>query len=100
MSSEPLKAGDLCEVINGLGRTASPNLGQHVTIRKRMFGAHGADHSVYGPIYRCEGPNLCQLTDAGGYHQCGWADIPGAWLRRIEPPKQDTGAKTDKEITA
>lgn len=100
MNSEPLKAGDLCEVVNGLGRQASPNLGQHVTIHHRVFGAHGGDHSVYGPVYRCEGPDLCQLADAEGYVKLGWADIPGTWLRRIEPPKQGTEAKTDKEITA
>lgn len=100
MNSEPLKAGDLCEVVNGLGRKASPNLGQQVTIKHRVFGALGDDHSLYGPVYRCEGPHLCQLSDAGTYVKTGWADLAGVWLKRIEPPKQGTGAKTDKGITA
>ena len=77
---EPIKAGDLCEVISGLGQKKSPNLGLFV----KVISAQG-EHSQYGRIWRCEGPNVQQLTDAGTYAVTGWADFPASWLRKIKP---------------
>lgn len=78
---EPIKAGDLCEVIGGLGRTQSPNIGQQVTVVSLQ-----GEHSQHGRIWRCTGPNIQQLTDAGAYIVTAWADFAADWLRKIEPP--------------
>lgn len=78
--SEPIKAGDLCEVVGGLGRGRSPNLGLTV-VAKSLQG----EHSAYGRVWRCEGQGVCQLSDTGSYIKTGWADFPVAWLRKIEP---------------
>lgn len=100
MSARPLQAGDVCEVVGGLGRRASPNLGLHVTIKHRVYGAHGADHSEHGAIYHCEGKGVTQLTDAGTYTETGWADFAAAWLRRIEPPPVDQPDRIEREVAA
>lgn len=97
--NEPLKNGDLCEVIGGLGRSKSPNLGKHVTVGMRIFGAHGADHSQFGKVHRCSGDGIVQLSDTGGYIVTGWADFPDAWLRKLKPPPTSTHTTTKKEIT-
>jgi len=83
----PLSNGDVCIVINGLGQGKSPNLGKFVTIDKRVFGAHGGDHSRFGPVYSCISKDLVKLTDAGGYALTSVLDFPGIWLKRIDPLK-------------
>lgn len=91
---EPIKAGDRCEVIGGLGRDKSPNIGQIVTV----VALHG-EHSQLGRIWRCTGPNIQQLTDGGTYIVTAWADFAASWLRKIEPPPAP--AKTQRrEVTA
>lgn len=80
MATEPIKAGDLCLVIGGLGRTKSPNMGQQVTVRSLQ-----GEHSQYGRIWRCQGKDVQQLIDAGTYQTTGWADFAVAWLQRIDP---------------
>ncbi len=97
---EPLKNGDMAEVVGGLGRAKSPNLGKIVTVGMRIFGAHGADHSQFGPVHRCSGDGVVQLGDTGEYIMTGWADFPDAWLRKIEPPKLTTSTTTGQETTA
>lgn len=97
---EPLKSGDMAEVIGGMGRGKSPNIGKIVTVGMRIFGAHGADHSQYGPVHRCIGDSVVQLDDAGGYVVTGWADFPDIWLRKIDPPKTTANNTTTKELTA
>lgn len=88
--TRPLEAGDLCEVIGGMGRKASPNLGLTVTVKHRIYGDLGMDHRELGAMYRCEGDGVCQVNDAGAYIVRGWADFAGAWLRRIDiPPMAD-----------
>lgn len=93
--SEPIKAGDLAEVIGGLGGKISPNLGLTV----KVLSAQG-EHSQLGRIWRCEGPGVKQLHDSGQYIEMGWADFPAAWLRKIEPPTQSSSSKTEREVTA
>lgn len=86
--NQPIKAGDRCEVIGGLGRGKSPNLGQHVIV----VSAQG-EHSQLGPIWRCRGPEVRQLTDGGTYAVTGWADFAQSWLRKlphVAPPLQTT----------
>lgn len=98
--NEPLKAGDPCEVVGGLGRKASPNLGLNVTIKHRVHGAHGMDHTTLGPIYRCEGDGVCQLSDSGTYVETGWADFAGVWLRKLPPTNTTTDTTTEKVVEA
>ena len=90
---EPIKKGDLCEVVGGLGRSKSPNLGLQVTV-----GMLQGEHSKLGRIFRCEGPGVQQLGDAGNYVVTGWADFPAAWLKRIDPPATPKGVKRVLEL--
>ena len=85
--TRPLSNGDVCIVINGLGRDKSPNIGKLVTIDKRLFGDYGMDHTKFGPVYTCIGKDLIQLDDSGNYFSTSTADFPGIWLERIDPPK-------------
>lgn len=92
--NEPIKAGDLCEVVGGLGRSKSPNIGLRVTVKHRVYGNLGMDHTQYGRVVRCEGKGIMQLSEAGTYIETGWADFPVAWLRKINPPPEPPKAVT------
>lgn len=87
MFNRPLSSGDVCIIINGLGKEKSPNIGKLVTISKRLYGNFGMDHRDFGPIYSCVGKDLYKLSDSGGYIATNTADLPGIWLERIDPPK-------------
>lgn len=87
---EPIKAGDKCEVIGGLGRSKSPNLGLEVVVKSRT-----GEHSTLGVVWLCEHPSIQQLSDAGAYVTTGWADFPVAWLRKISDPVSDYKATQD-----
>jgi len=89
---EPIKAGDKCEVISGLGRHKSPNLGLVVTTESRT-----GEHSLHGVVWRCTSPDLVQLNDGGGYVKFGWADIPVAWLRKLDEPNATLDARRTEE---
>jgi hypothetical protein len=78
--SEPIKAGDRCLVIGGMGRSKSPNIGQEVIVKSLQ-----GEHSQHGRMWRCRGPNVQQLTDAGTYVVTGWADFAQGWLQKIDP---------------
>lgn len=88
-----IKQGDLCEVISGLGRHKSPNLGKRVTAVECT-----GTHSHHGLIWRCEGPGIMQLTDGGGYEQTNCAEFAVSWLKKIEPdtPLTDTSKGLEK----
>lgn len=91
---EPIKSGDLCEVINALGRGKSPNLGQVVTVSRRI-----GEHSTLGVVWHCTGPDIVQLTDAGAYAKLGWADFPVAWLKKLgDPSTPNNEASTVKRM--
>ncbi len=92
--SEPIKAGDNCLVIGGLGKTKSPNVGLIVKVISRQFGALGDDHSKFGPVYRCSGEGVTQLADSGAYLVVGWADFPKDWLQKIKPSPAPAQTKT------
>lgn len=93
---KPIQKGDLCEVVAGLGREKSPNIGLRVTVV-----ALQGEHSRHGRVWRCEGPGVKQLTDTGTYIEVGWADFPVSWLRKIEPPPAPPKqAESKKEVVA
>lgn len=78
---EPIKAGDMAEVVGGYTGARSPNLGKLVTVKMLI----GETHDL-GKIWRCEGPGLVAGRYAGNCPE-GQADFARAWLRKIEPPK-------------
>ena len=91
---EPIKAGDNCEVIQGLGRGKSPNIGKIVKVL-----SHQGEHSVHGRIWRCEG-DLVIFDDMGAFIKSNWADFPQAWLRKIEPDTPEgKSIEEKKELT-
>ena len=96
--SAPIKAGDVCKVITGLGRTKSPNIGKTVKVGHRIYGDHGMDHSQFGPVHRCTGDGVVQLGDGGQYVVMGWADFPVAWLQKVDP--EQTSTTTTKALEA
>jgi hypothetical protein len=83
--SEPIKAGDTCRIIRGLTQAKSPNVGLVVKVGPTIMGNHGAPHTRFGRIVRVEGEGVCQMGDGGEFLPLGWADIPVAWLERVEP---------------
>ena len=80
--TEPIKAGDLCEVIDGAKGKNSPNIGLVVRVLSFM-----GEHSQYGRIWRCEA-EYAELHQAGRDVPPGAADFAQDWLRKIQPPKQ------------
>lgn len=92
---KPIQAGDLAEVIQGLGRSKSPNIGKRVRVASMQ-----GEHSQHGRIWRCTGDGVQQLGDAGTYGVTGWADFPASWLRKIEPDATDKANSTSQEVTA
>lgn len=86
--SEPIKAGDLAEVIDGLKGKDSPNLGLIV----RVISLAG-EHSKFGRIWRCEA-EYAVLGQKGKDVKGGLADFAQSWLRKIEEPPAPSKAKT------
>ena len=66
---EPIRSGDLCEVIGGALGNSGPNIGKRVTV-----GQLRGDHSVHGRIWRYHG-------EGGRRNMAGWA------TRRISPKR-------------
>lgn len=91
--TEPIKTGDLAEVVGGLGRDKSPNIGLQVSV-----GACRGEHSQHGRVYRCKGFKVKQIGDSGEYVQTGWADFPVSWLRKIPPENVEN--KKEEQITS
>lgn len=92
MSTEPIKAGDRCEVIDGLLGKASPNLGLIVIVL-----AYVGDHSKHGRIWRCEAEYAERGQPGDGRAPPGTADFAQSWLRKLPPdpatPKAETVVK-------
>ena len=97
---EPLKAGDVCKVVGGMGQQKSPNLGLQVTIKHRIFGDHGMDHREYGAMYRCEGQGILQMNETGNYQKTDWADFAGIWLERIDPKTDSKEIKNEHSTSS
>lgn len=87
--SEPIKAGDLCEVIGGMQGVKSPNLGLIVRVL-----AYVGDHTIYGRVWRCEA-EYTVLGQVGVNVPPGAADFAQSWLRKIEPPPEKVAANDE-----
>lgn len=92
---EPIKVGDLCEVVGGLGQAKSPNLGLQVEVV-----ALRGEHSRLGRVWLCRGKGVKQMSDTGTYIDMGQADFPVAWLRKIEPPAHQGTKEAEKDLVA
>ena len=94
---QPIKAGDLAEVIGGLQGRDSPNLGLIVKVL-----AYQGDHTQYGPIWICQAEHAVIGQPGTRDMAPGYAHFAQDWLRKIEPPSQSTNTETNvsKEITA
>jgi hypothetical protein len=74
--NEPIKSGDLCEVIAGVLGNKGPNVGKQVTV-----GQVRGEHSEHGRIWRCRGEGLVTEYGALGTE----ADFAQSWLRKLPP---------------
>lgn len=93
---EPIKSGDLAEVISGLNGDKSPNIGLIVRVHQLVY-----ECPQLGRIWRCEAEYA--ETIRRGACECppGQADFAQDWLRKIDPPKGPGQQVTkDEEITA
>lgn len=88
--TEPIKKGDMATIVAGAMGDKGPNIGKTVTV-----GVLRGEHSVYGRIWRVHGDGLTTEYGATGSE----LDCAQAWLKKIEPPKQDAPAK-QREVTA
>ena len=93
--SEPIKTGDICDVVAALGQHRTPNLGRRVTVISLQ-----GEHSQHGRIWRCAGEGVQQLTDAGTYVTMGWADFAQSWLRKVPPEGTPPEHVTEKVADA
>lgn len=99
--SHDIVAGDKCLIIRGFSQKASPNVGKTVLVGHTVLGKYGEAHSQFGRIVRITGEEVYQMDDLGEFFNAGWADIPVAWLQKIDPDKvPDKSVKTENTITA
>lgn len=88
--NEPIKAGDLCEVIDGLQGRNSPNLGLVVRVSRYV-----ADHTKFGRIFRCKA-EYATIGYAGSKNPDllpGEADFAQSWLKKLPPETPPVKAK-------
>lgn len=83
MSTEPIKAGDLCEIVEGALGRKGPNVGKRV----RVLELRG-EHSEHGRIWRVQGGDLLSEYGALGEQ----VDCAQSWLRKFPPPEQPLSA--------
>lgn len=92
--NEPIQAGDLCEVVDGLNGKDSPNLGLVVRVLSYV-----GDHSKLGRIWRCEA-EYATIAHKGARSTAlpGQADFAQSWLRKLPPePEQPKAVKEKAE---
>jgi hypothetical protein len=85
--NEPIKAGDLAEVVSGLLGENSPNIGLIVKVVSYV-----GDEISLGRIWRCEaeyGQRIQQRPNI----PIGYIDFAQSWLRKINPPPLPTKQK-------
>ena len=75
--TEPIKSGDMAEIIEGALGNTGPNIGKMVRV-----GHFQGEHSVHGRIWRVHGEGLTTEYGATGTE----LDCAQSWLRKIEPP--------------
>lgn len=85
--SEPIKKGDLCEVIDGLQGASSPNIGLIVEVLTLA-----GEHSKFGRIWRCQA-EFAERGQPGVEVPGGTADFAQSWLRKLPPKPQSPKAK-------
>lgn len=78
--NEPIKAGDLAEVINGMRGKDSPNIGLIVKVVHRVY-----ECPTLGVIWRCEAEHA-ERAEHRPNVPGGLADFAQDWLRKIQPP--------------
>lgn len=88
---EPLKAGDMAEIIDAAFGKDSPNVGKIVRVSEFR-----GEHSQHGRIWRVEGDALITEYGAFGTH----VDCAQSWLKKIDPDTLKTNEQQHKEITA
>ncbi|WP_159053640.1 hypothetical protein [Variovorax sp. PMC12] len=91
--NEPIKAGDMCEVIDGLKGKESPNLGLVVKVVACV-----GEHSKFGRIWRCDA-EFAARGQPGKDVPGGVADFAQSWLKKLPPPGADAPAKR-REVAA
>lgn len=79
--NEPIKAGDLAEVINGMLGKASPNIGLVVKVISRVY-----ECPQLGVIWRCEAEFSVRYDPTRTAVPGGQSDFAQDWLRKINPP--------------
>ena len=84
MSTEPIKAGDVCEIVEGALGTTEPNIGKFV----KVVSLQG-EHSAHGRIWRVQGTHLVTEFGATGNQ----LDCAQSWLRKLPPPEQPLSAE-------
>lgn len=85
---QPVKAGDMCKVVNGVYRDKSSNLGKTVRV-----DSHRGEHTVLGIIWRCTGPGAENIEQFDGSIST-FADFPASWLEKIEPDAPPLESRT------
>lgn len=94
---EPIKAGDLCEVIWGNTGQDSLNIGLEVMVEKLR-----GEHSEHGRIWECRGKHPMEFHQGGiqsGALQVGeTADFAASWLKKIEPPVKTKSENKELEM--
>ena len=83
--NEPIKAGDLCEVIDGTFEQKSPNVGKRVVVRQVR-----GEHTQLGRIWRCAGVDLITEFGVVGTEM----DFAQAWLRKLPPEAPTVKSET------
>lgn len=91
--SEPIKSGDLCEVIDGLQGRDSPNLGLIVRVSSCV-----GEHSKFGRIWRCQA-EYGERGQEGANVPPGMLDFAQSWLRKLPPePTPPNAVKRQREL--
>lgn len=85
--NEPLKKGDLAEIVAGALGDKGPNVGKRVTVGDAL-----GEHSKFGRIVRVHGSGLVSEYGASGDS----VDCAVAWLRKLPPPPQQLQRTADK----
>ena len=90
---QPIKAGDLAEVIGGMLGVNSPNLGLVVRVHMRVY-----ECPQYGPIWRCEAEYAIRgPSDKVTKVPPAYTDFAQDWLKKIEPPPLPVKVKETEE---
>jgi hypothetical protein len=77
----PIRAGDLCEVVDGVFGKNSPNLGLVVKVLYQQ-----GEHTLYGVIWLCKAEHAIVAQPGTRNISPDCAHFAQSWLRKIEPP--------------